>query len=223
MDILEVSNLTKTYGRKIILNNLNFSCKTGEIIGVFGRNGSGKSTFLKVLFGTQKATSINIKINKKLIVQKNIIPSQKIGYLPQDSFLPKDIKVRDVIPLFFENSNDQDKIFYSPRVASFDAKKVAHLSLGELRYLELLLIGHLSHPFLLLDEPFSMIEPLYKDIISSYLLNLKNKKGIIITDHYYDDVLKITDQNFLLKNGQKIIINQKEDLIKNGYLPTSVI
>ena len=68
------------------------------------------------------------------------------------------------------------------------------------------------------DEPFSMVEPLYKDIIKEFLIDLKNEKGLIITDHYYNDVLEITDRNFIIKSGQKLNIKGKEDLEKFEYL-----
>ena len=165
-----------------------------------------------------KADSILIKINSEIISQKNIIQSKRIGYLPQDTFLPKERKVREIIPLFFPNGDDQNKIFYSPQVSSFEKIKVGKLSLGQLRYLELLIIGNLNHKFLMLDEPFSMIEPIYKDVIKSLLLELKKSKGIILTDHYYNDVLEITDKNFVIKDTEKIEILDKDDLVKYEYL-----
>ncbi len=176
MDLLKVTDLNKSYGKKVILKNINLDCKVGEIIGIFGRNGTGKSTLLKLIFGTVKADSILIKINSEIISQKGIIPSKKIGYLPQDTFLPKERKVREIIPLFFPNGDNQDKIFYSPQVSSFEKIKIGKLSLGQLRYLELLIIGNLNHQFLMLDEPFSMIEPIYKDVIKGLLLELKKQK-----------------------------------------------
>lgn len=218
MNLLEITNINKTYGNKIILKNVNLKCKTGEIIGIFGRNGTGKSTLLKLIFGTETADSILIKINSKTISQNNIIPSKTIAYLPQDTFLPKEQKVRDVIPLFFPNGDDQNKIFYSPQISNFEKIKVGNLSLGQLRYLEILIIGNLNHPFLMLDEPFSMIEPIYKDVIKNLLLELKESKGIILTDHYYNDVLQITNKNFVIKDGNKIEIKNKEDLVKYEYL-----
>ena len=75
MNVLEITNINKAYGNKIILKNVNLKCKTGEIIGIFGRNGSGKSTLLKLIFGTLIADSILIKINSETISQNNIIPS----------------------------------------------------------------------------------------------------------------------------------------------------
>ncbi len=218
MDLLKVTDLNKSYGKKSILRNINLECKVGEIIGIFGRNGTGKSTLLKLIFGTVKADSILIKVNSEIISQKAIIPSKKIGYLPQDTFLPKERKVREIIPLFFPNGDDQDKIFYSPQVSSFEKTKIGKLSLGQLRYLELLIIGNLKHQFIMLDEPFSMIEPIYKDVIKSLLLELKKTKGIILTDHYYNDVLQITDKNFVIKDSEIIEIIDKSDLVKYEYL-----
>lgn len=215
---LEISNLNKSFGPKILVKNIDLTCKTRDLIGIFGRNGSGKSTLLKLIYGSIKANSIQIKIDSKIYLQKEIIPSKTIAYLPQDSFLPKELKVRDIIPFFYPNGENQDKIFYAPNVATFEKIKIGQLSLGQLRYLELLLIGNLNHPFLMLDEPFSMIEPLYKEVIKDLLLKLTKTKGIILTDHYYDDVLEISTKNFIIKDTKKIEINSKDDLIKHDYL-----
>ena len=218
MRVLEVLKVNKSFRNKCVLNDINFECYVGEIIGLFGRNGSGKSTLLKLIFGTMKADTILIKINSKVIQPKEVIPLKLIAYMPQDSFLPKELKVRDVTSLFFPSGNDQDKIFYAPQVFSFEKIKVGKLSLGQLRYLELLIAGNLKHQFLMLDEPFSMIEPLFKDVIKDLLLSLKETKGIIITDHYYDDVLEVTDRNFIIKDANKIEIKSKADLYEYEYL-----
>ncbi|MGB5982557.1 MAG: ATP-binding cassette domain-containing protein [Nonlabens sp.] len=218
--VLEVNGLSAALGRNTILSDVTFRLKTGEIVGLFGRNGSGKSTLLKCVFGVVKVSSIDIKIDGQIIEQKQVIPSQKIGYLPQDSFLPKSYKVRDVIPLIVPDAEKQDAVFYASQVPSFDMKKVGELSLGQLRYLELLLIGSLDHTFLMLDEPFSMLEPFYKDLVKEYLNQLKINKGIIITDHYYHDVLELTDRNYLLKDGNLVSIKDQKDLSAHGYLKT---
>ena len=218
MSVLQVNNVTKSFGKKIVLHTISFQCSTGEILGVFGKNGSGKSTLLKIIFGIVKAGSIEIKINAKSVAPNKIIPFQQIAYLPQHSFLPKEKKVREIIPLFFPKGDDQDIIFYAPKVASFENVKVGELSHGQLRYLELLLIGNLSHPFLMLDEPFSMIEPLYKEVIKELLLKFKETKGIIVTDHYFEDVLEIANRCFLIKDHIKIEVQGKDDLIKYKYL-----
>jgi ABC-type multidrug transport system ATPase subunit len=215
---LNVTHATKSYPEKYLLGSVSLTMHTGDIIGVFGRNGSGKSTLLQMIFGTIKSDSIALKIDGTLIVPKNIIASQQISYLPQASFLPKNKKVREVITLFFSESESQNAIFYAPNVSNFDYKKVGELSLGQIRYLEFLIIAHLNHPFLLLDEPFSMVEPIYKDAIKDYIVKLKPTKGIIVTDHYYEDVLQITNKNYLIKETRLIPIEGKDDLLKNDYL-----
>jgi ABC-2 type transport system ATP-binding protein len=123
-----------------------------------------------------------------------------------------------VIPLFHQDGDDQDLIFRAPFIEKVATRKVGVLSLGELRYLELLLVAHLDHPFLLLDEPFSMIEPLYKQVIKEFLFSLKAKKGILLTDHYYRDVLDISDRNLVLVDGNIQIARNIDDLKQLGYI-----
>lgn len=217
MSILKVEGISKSFSGIKVLNNISFECKKGEIIGVFGRNGTGKSTLLKIIYGTLKSSDVKLFINNSLLSTSNVISSGKIAYLPQDSFLPRELTVRDVIPYFYKGE-DQNKIFYAPGIARFDHMKVGKLSRGELRYLEFLLIAHLDHPFLMLDEPFSMIDPLYIEYMTQFLSTLKKEKGIIISDHYYSSVLEVSDTMFLINNGIKVDVNSEEDLMKYGYL-----
>lgn len=219
--MLEVQNINKSFGKKVILKNISFHCNIGEIIGIFGRNGSGKSSLLKIIHGTLKSNTGEIEINSEILTRKKIILSKLIAYLPQDTFLPGNIKVRNIIPLFFPDGDYQDKIFYAKGVSHIANKKIGTLSLGQLRYLEILLIGHLEHPYMMLDEPFSMIEPLYIEIIKEFLISLKSEKGLIITDHYYKDVLEVTDRNFVIKNGEQLWVKDKIDLEGFGYLKSN--
>lgn len=220
MNSLTVHNITKNFGTRKVLDALNFDLNQGEILGVFGRNGCGKSTLLKILFGTQKANNFSVSFNNNAISQKQVIPECIISYLPQDSFLPKNLKVKDIIPMYFQDGDKQDKIFNSDGIHRVTNIPAGKLSMGELRYFELLLIAHLPHPFLLLDEPFSMVEPLFKEKIKELLLLLKDKKGIIVTDHYYKDVLEVSIKNLLLKDGKLFPVNNVNDLATNGYLPS---
>jgi ABC-type lipopolysaccharide export system ATPase subunit len=73
----------------------------------------------------------------------------------------------------------------------------------------------------MLDEPFSMVEPLYRERIKEKLLDLKTTKGIIMTDHYYNDILETATNCFLLKNGRLIPVSNAEDLAEYGYLSAS--
>ena len=97
-------------------------------------------------------------------------------------------------------------------------KSVEQLSLGELKYFEVVLLSHLPHPFLMLDEPFSMLEPLHKEPLKEFLVALKHHKGMLITDHYYQDVLEIADQNIVIKEGISYPITNTQDLQRFEYL-----
>lgn len=221
MNTLQVNGLTKTFGAKLLLSNINIAISTNEIIAVFGRNGCGKSTMLKILFGTLKADRLHLTINNNEFDVKDIIPQQKIAYLPQEPFLPKSLKVRDIIPLYYKG-DEQDKIFYADGIHKITNTRAGSLSMGELRYFELLLIANLNHPFLMLDEPFSMVEPLYKEKIKSLLLKLRATKGILITDHYYKDVLAVSTKKFVLKDGTLTVVNNEAELAAQGYLPAAL-
>jgi len=105
MDLLSISTLNKSFGSRKILDDFSLDCSKGEIIGIFGRNGCGKSTLLRILFGTVKADSISMHINGTKITPREVIPSKKIAYLPQDPFLPKGVKVRDIIPMFYSGDH----------------------------------------------------------------------------------------------------------------------
>lgn len=214
---LSISAIGHCFGTKKILEDISFECRTGDITGLFGRNGCGKSTLLNILFGTLKPASGSIRINDAL--QRNNIIRKLISYSHQEIFLPQNITVRNVIPLYFPAGEDQNKIFYSPGVHHMETTKVGHLSLGEQRYLQFLLIIHLNHPFVLLDEPFSMVQPAYREIIKEKIQELQTVKGFIITDHYYKDVLDIATKKLLMKSGKIIPVNDEYDLSAAGYLP----
>lgn len=218
MATLQVHDVTKSFGKTQVLNGVSFTIETEDIFGIFGRNGSGKSTLLKILFGTLSADSLELEINGTKISTSEVIKKQLIAYLPQHPFLPKNQKVRDIIPMYFQKEKDQDAVFYHPFIATLTHKKVGMLSHGERKFFETILISHLPHPFLMLDEPFSMLEPLQTKALKEFLLKISETKSIIITDHYYTDVLDITTKNIVLRNGESIAINSIEDLKKNEYL-----
>ena len=119
-----------------------------------------------------------------------------------------------------ESPEKQDKVFYQKGIDRITNLSVGALSLGEVRFFELILVGNLDHPLIMLDEPFAMIEPLHKEMIKQYLSNLKLTKGIIATDHYYKDVLEITDRNYIIDNGNSFEIEDINDLKSYGYIPS---
>jgi len=80
VSLLQAENITKAFGDKLVLNNISIECKKGEILGIFGRNGTGKSSLLKIIFGTLKYDNGSLKIDKNSYSQKKVIPNQQISY-----------------------------------------------------------------------------------------------------------------------------------------------
>ena len=216
---LEVKHIEKQFGKRVILKNVNFHLRTGEAVGIFGRNSCGKSTLMKILFGTMTSGRDSVFVDNSRFWPKANISGKLIAYLPQHSFLPRDMKVRNLIAMIFSDGEVQNRIFYSPGVASFENQRVGALSLGILKYFEFLILAHMDHPFLMLDEPFSMIDPLFHDVIKDVITTKLTSKGILLTDHYYDDVWQVTERNYVLVDGSTFEVKTKEDLATHGYLP----
>jgi len=198
---LHISNLQLDYGRKTILDGIDLTINSGEIHGLLGLNGAGKSSLMQSLFGSNKKSSYSAFINDHS-VDLTAQHLQHVAYLPQDPFVMKGAKVTDVVQFWYEDPDDQDKILYEPMLHSMLHKKVGILSMGERRFLEFLLVFYLPHPFLMLDEPFSGLAPLQIQRVQELIKEKGSQKGILISDHYFDNILQITDQNWMLQHGK---------------------
>ncbi len=191
---------------------------TGDIIGIFGRNGSGKSTLLRLIFGTLKPKSGQIFLNN-IPLNENLVLNKYIAYHHEQIFLPQNIMVRNLIPLYFPRGSDQNNIFHDPRISKIERQKVNSLSPGEQKYLQFLLLVNLNHHFMLLDEPFTMMDPLLKNAMKEIIMGNRFRKGFIITDHYYLDVLEIATRKMMIKDNAVWPILKDEELADSGYLP----
>lgn len=222
MATLTVQQLTKSFGQKSVLQQVSLQIRTGEIGAVFGRNGSGKSTLFRLLFGILKADTLRVNIDGVPLGKTSKKGEGRIGYLPQYAFLPTRIRVRNLIQNSLLSGEAQDRLFYAPKISTLEHLRVGQLSVGERRYLATLLLGQLSHPFLLLDEPFSMLEPIQMAYVKAYLQELKKTKAILLADHYYADVLAVADRQWHLQDGQLESVNGADELMAKGYLPQSL-
>tara|TARA_R110002051_G_scaffold297564_1_gene363916 strand:+ start:1344 stop:2036 length:693 start_codon:yes stop_codon:yes gene_type:complete len=216
MSRLHIDSLTKKYNNKVILSDVFLSCEKGKITGLIGRNGSGKSTLLKIVFGTEKAESKFVRIGKKII--RNISDGRNlINYLPQDNFLPNNIKISTLIKLFLSKDNS-DILVNNEHIIPLLNKQNQDLSGGEKRIVEILLIIHSNSEYILLDEPFNGVSPIFRDYIIEYINKMKLNKGYIITDHDYENVINLADSILYLQNGYLKEINEKSELVELGYL-----
>ena len=216
--VLEADSILVELGGRTVLSDIYLQCRTGEVVGLLGRNGTGKSTLLKVLFGTQAAPDRSIRIDGQHHPAVSL-RGRWIAYLPQHSFLPENLSIRQMIPFYIPDRELAQKVMADDRVRPHLRKRITALSGGELRYLEVLLLLHLPAPFLLLDEPFSGVEPLFQERLVQLIDEYRGRKGFIITDHLYQGVVQVSDRLLLLEDGRAIGIRHKEELETRGYVP----
>ncbi len=214
---LQIDSIEKSFEGKKLLQDVVLSCQKGEIVGLLGRNGSGKSTLLKIIFGSVKGDFSYVSIDNKVL---NVILNRRkhINYLFQDHFLPSHIKVRKLIEVFCDKKYITQVCKHEFITPLLEYKSI-NLSGGERRLLEVLLMLHGKTEFILLDEPFNGIAPLYKDEVMRIMKSLSNEKGIIVTDHDYHNILRVSTHVVLLHEGHYKNINSKEELTFWGYLP----
>ena len=214
--ILEVDGIQKRFDERVILSDIYLKCETSEIVGLLGRNGSGKSTLLKIIVGLVNAPNKCIRIDG---VSKNnaIDLFNEISYLHQDQFIPNHLSVKKAISLSID-AKEIESFSNDGFIKSIVRKKISNLSGGELRYLEIKIVLYNSSKFALLDEPYNGLSPIMVDVVNELIKANSEKKGIIITDHNYQNVIKISTRLVLTKDGKVHTINAKEDLIEQGYL-----
>ncbi|QNK64674.1 ATP-binding cassette domain-containing protein [Pedobacter sp. PAMC26386] len=217
MSGLQVDSIRKNFGLRQVLNDIFISCQQGEIIGLLGRNGSGKSTLLKIIFGTVNAENRFVSIDD--IPINSLFENQGlIHYLPQENFLPDHIKIKGVISLFC--SRHQGAILTENElIRPFLNQKSSQLSGGERRVVEVLLMVHSEAKYLLFDEPFNGISPLFIEQIKLIITEHTKTKGFLITDHDYHHILEISSNIMLLHEGAIKRIKEVHELVEWGYLP----
>ena len=218
--LLEIDSVLKSFGQNRVLTDVYLQCETGDIVGLLGRNGSGKSTFLKILFGTLSAEQKFIRIDGQVFSRPYQI-SGEICYLPQDPFLPQEMRLETVVKLYL--LAEQAALFFDdPILRYMHTQRVSHLSGGEQRYVEIKLLLNSEAKFILLDEPFNGIAPLLIESVKEMIRQHAVQKGIILTDHDYRNVLDVANRHYIFADGGLKPIRDKEDLVIRGYMSPTV-
>ena len=219
--LLEVDSVQKYFGDKLVVSSAYLKCETNDIIGLLGRNGSGKSTLLKIIFGIVSADNKFIRIDG-IIKSKTSQLLNDISYLDQDNFIPRHFSVKKAISLTVEREKLQS--FYEDEIIqSIETKNIKHLSSGELRYLEIKLVLSNLSKFALLDEPYNGLSPIMVDKINQLIKDNSPQKGIVITDHNYENVIKVSNKLMLMVDGNLHSLKDKNELFEKGYLKDGMI
>lgn len=196
--ILEADGIYLVFNNRIILSDIYLKCTTGEITGLLGRNGTGKSSLMKIIYGTLNPENKSVRIDGTHS-PKALEQPDKITFLPQFHFFPKHLKIKKLFQNFDCNWQDFKELF--PEFKPDENKRTEKLSGGEKRLLETYLIIQSNSLFSLLDEPFTYLMPLHIEKIKALILQKKEQKGFLISDHSYQNVIEISDDVYALKNG----------------------
>ncbi|MEO5980593.1 MAG: ATP-binding cassette domain-containing protein [Chryseolinea sp.] len=216
LNILEVDSVEMNYGANRLLSDIYLKCRQGEITGILGRNGSGKSTLLKIIFGILPADSASVRINGATL-SSGYIKDRLIAYLPQHHFIPPSMKVSQALSIY--GVDIQTACGLLPEIEKLLSAKPVQLSGGEHRLIEILLVLYSRSKFCLLDEPFSGLSPVMMESVVDLVNQARISKGILITDHHYRQVTKMSDTLYMLVNGQARMVTHSDELIRYGYVP----
>ena len=226
--IISFENVSLSYGNRLILDNINFKINEGEIFGMLGPNGVGKSTIFNLITGLIKPNSGQIKINNTNVVDFPIYlrtKKFKVGYVPQyggffsDLTLYQNLKAIAEIVINEKNS-EENKI--NELISKFELEnlrniKAKFLSGGQKKKL-VIALSLLSDPnVLLLDECFAALDVLTIKMLQEIIVNLQNEKNITICicDHQARDLLACVDVAMILSNGRIIAEDSPSNLVKN--------
>jgi ABC-type lipopolysaccharide export system ATPase subunit len=170
MHTLEIDSVILEFGTKRVLQDVYLKCETGKITGILGRNGTGKTCLMDIIYGKIIPQDNSVRINEQALLRSTRLPSDLL-YLPQFRFIPKSLSLNRIFEDF--NLEFSEFIHVFPEFEKYDKSKLWALSGGEQRIVEIYLIISSETKFCLLDEPFSHVMPLHIDRIKNLILKEK--------------------------------------------------
>ena len=224
---LTVKDLHKSFGRKNVVKGVDFSMQTGEVLGLLGPHGAGKTTTFYMIVGFYKPTAGDIFLNNQQITKLPMYKRARLGisYLPQEPSVFKKLTVEENIWSILETRKDlsfkEKKQQLEELIEEFSIGRIRKqyaytLSGGERRRTEIARSLAIEPKFLLLDEPFAGIDPIaVADIKGMIALLAKRGIGILITDHNVRDTLEITDRAIIVSTGQIMIQGSKQEILES--------
>ena len=211
----EIDNVELKFGPKMILHGIYLKAKKGQITGILGSNGSGKSSILKILFGNLQPQHKLIRINNKPVL-KPLFLTGLVKYLPQGTLIPENLKIKKAFD--FYKVEWKEFLDHFPKFEKYADAKTHQLSGGEKRVIEIYLNLKSPAALLLLDEPFSHVAPIYLEQLTEIIKSEKTEKAIVMTDHMYRHIIDLADDLYLIKNGCSRKIEHLKELENLRYL-----
>lgn len=213
MELLEIKNLYKNYGEKQVLNNITLTVPRGKIIGLLGKNGTGKTTLIKLINGLLTPTEGEI-----IFEGEKIGPQSKlnIAYLPERTYLDKSMTINETLKFFkeFYSNFDIDKAKDLLKKLDLDEnQKIIKMSKGMQEKVQLVLVMSRKADLYILDEPLGGVDPATRDyILDTILTNFNEGASIIISTHLISDIERILDEVIFINKGEIKLISDADEL-----------
>ena len=219
---LEVNNLTKSYGDKLVLDDIDFSFESGKIYGLIGRNGAGKTTFFNSLNSDIDIDSGSFYLEDEY--GKNRLSTNDIGYVVSTPIVPEFLTAREFLEFFMEINKDKvdkdktvDDYFSLVQISREDQDKLLKDYSHGMKNKMQILINVIAHPkVILLDEPLTSLDVVVQDEMKKLFKSLKNKHIIIFSTHILEIAMDLCDEIIILNNG-KLELIEKSNLNTKKY------
>ena len=213
MTLLECKGLNKSFGKKQVLEDINLKVSKGKIIGLLGKNGTGKTTLIKLINDLLTPTSGEVLVNG----EKVGVESKKIiSYLPERTYLDKSMTVEKVIEFFedFYDNFDSEKAKSLLKDLDLDTSmKLSKMSKGMQEKVQLVLVMSRRADLYILDEPLGGVDPATRDyILDTILTNFNEDASVIISTHLISDIERILDEVIFIENGKIVLTSDTDEL-----------
>ena len=224
---LRAQDLTKSFGGRCVVNRVTIEVAGGEVVGLLGPNGAGKTTSFHMIVGLQRPDGGRVLLNDEDLTQLPMYARARrgIGYLPQEASVFRKLTVEENLLAILETldlSYQERMTRLAELLAELDLTRLAHhkaytLSGGERRRLEITRALVTNPRYLLLDEPFTGIDPIAIGDIQEIVARLKERGiGVLITDHNVRETLAITDRAYILYDGRILASGTATELANNS-------
>ena len=215
MALLEVNNITKSYGANRVLDDVTFSIPKGKIVGLLGPNGSGKTTLIKLINDLLKEDSGTIKVEG---LDLGVETKKLISYLPDKNYLNNNMTVLELLNYFKDFYEDFRIDKAKELIGKLDLdlnQKLKTMSKGTKEKVQLILVMSRKAKLYILDEPIGGIDPAARDyIINTILTNFSNDASLLISTHLISDLEKVLDEVIFLKNGKVVRSGSTDEIRK---------
>jgi ABC-type multidrug transport system ATPase subunit len=217
--VLEADGIQVAFGQRQILASVYLRVQTGQVVGILGRNGSGKSTLLQTVFGARTVPDASVRLNGCYVAPPAFQTPALLNYLPQQMNLPGHMSLRKAARLLGTDAELATANF--PALQGYLDRCHREMSGGTARLLQVLLLLHANTRFSLFDEPFTGIMPVHLEALAAEMQQVKQRKGLLLTDHRYAEVLSLCDVVYLLHQGRLLQLgpDRESELRDYGYLP----